>query len=72
MIEVSGIDRSSRLMEGRPYGPMDLWTKELYEQKCDVVHPHFYKSYSGPGEIVWNQLSVNGAAMFAPRPLLLL
>ena len=26
------------------------YTKELYDQKCDVVYQHFYESYMGQGK----------------------
>ncbi len=29
------------------------YSKEVYEQKCDVVYQHFYESYSGPGKSVY-------------------
>jgi type I restriction enzyme R subunit len=29
------------------------YTKELYEQKCDVVYQHFYESYIGQGKSVY-------------------
>jgi type I restriction enzyme R subunit len=28
------------------------YTKELYDQKCDVVYQHFYESYLGQGKRV--------------------
>jgi type I restriction enzyme, R subunit len=28
------------------------YTKELYEQKCDVVYQHFYEAYMGQGKSV--------------------
>jgi len=29
------------------------YTKELYEQKCDVVYQHFYEAYMGQGQSVY-------------------
>ena len=29
------------------------YTKELYEQKCDVVYQHFYEAYLGQGKSVY-------------------
>ena len=29
------------------------YTKELYDQKCDVVYQHFYESYSGQGNSIY-------------------
>jgi type I restriction enzyme R subunit len=29
------------------------YSKQLYEQKCDVVYQHFYASYMGPGKSVY-------------------
>jgi type I restriction enzyme R subunit len=29
------------------------YTKELYEQKCDVVYQHFYEAYLGQGRGVY-------------------
>ena len=29
------------------------YTKELYEQKCDVVYQHFYEAYMGQGKSVY-------------------
>ncbi len=30
-----------------------VYTKELYDQKCDVVYQHFYESYMGQGKSVY-------------------
>ena len=30
-----------------------VYTKELYDQKCDVVYQHFYESYMGHGKSVY-------------------
>jgi type I restriction enzyme R subunit len=30
------------------------FTKELYEQKCEVVYQHFYESYVGQGQSVYS------------------
>jgi type I restriction enzyme R subunit len=29
------------------------YSKELYEQKCDVVYQHFYESYMGQGKSLY-------------------
>ena len=29
------------------------YTKDLYEQKCDVVYQHFYEAYMGQGKSVY-------------------
>jgi len=29
------------------------YTKELYEQKCDVVYQHFYEAYMGQGKGIY-------------------
>ena len=29
------------------------YSKELYEQKCDVVYQHFYEAYMGQGKSVY-------------------
>ncbi len=29
------------------------YTKELYEEKCDVVYQHFYEAYMGQGQSVY-------------------
>jgi type I restriction enzyme R subunit len=29
------------------------YSKELYEQKCEMVYQHFYEAYSGPGKSVY-------------------
>ena len=31
------------------------YTKELYDQKCDVVYQHFYESYMGQGQSLYAQ-----------------
>lgn len=30
-----------------------VYSKELYEQKCDVIYQHFYEAYSGQGKSVY-------------------
>ena len=30
-----------------------VYSKELYEQKCDLVYQHFYESYMGQGQSVY-------------------
>ena len=31
-----------------------VYTKELYEQKCDTVYQHFYEAYLGRGQSVYS------------------
>jgi hypothetical protein len=30
-----------------------VYTKDLYDQKCDVVYQHFYEAYSGQGNSIY-------------------
>lgn len=34
------------------------YTKDLYEQKCDVLYQHFYEVYLGQGQSVYGASSV--------------
>ncbi len=46
-----------RSLEGRLNGILDelprAYTKDLYDQNCDLVYQHFYEAYMGQGKSLY-------------------